>query len=162
MKNNTKMGTQILKQGDFTLKYFKYCDIYFLFYKDHAIWDCDFNELFDTRLRDYVFERCTNPKKAVEFLNELYKWGSTQQEAFEKILDEVYGKEKQKILDEVYGKEKQKILDEFHEEKQKILDEFHEEKIKILDEFHEEKIKILGEFHEEKIKILGEIYGEKI
>ena len=139
MKNNTKMGTQILKQGDFTLKYFKYCDIYFLFYKDHAIWDCDFNELFDTRLRDYVFERCTNPKKAVEFLNELYKWGSTQQEAFEKILDEVY------------GKEKQKILDEFHEEKQKILDEFHEEKQKILDEFHEEKIKILGEIYGEKI-----------
>ena len=139
MKNNTKMGTQILKQGDFTLKYFKYCDIYFLFYKDHAIWDCEFNELFSTELLDYVFEKEPETKKATEFIVELYNWGFSQQEAFEKILDEVYG-----------------------EEKQKILDEFHEEKQKILDEFHEEKIKILDEFHEEKIKILGEIYGEKI
>ena len=148
--NNTKMGTQILKHGDFTLKYFKYCDIYFLFYKDHAIWDCDFNELFDDELRYYVFEKEPDRNKAVEFLNELYKWGFSQQEAFTKILDSVY------------GEEKIKILDEFHEEKQKILDEFHEEKIKILDEFHEEKIKILDEFHEEKIKILDEVYGEKI
>ena len=137
--NNTKMGTQILKHGDFTLKYFKYCDIYFLFYKDHAIWDCDFNELFDDELRYYVFEKEPDRNKAAEFLNELYKWGFSQQEAFKKILDSVYG-----------------------EEKQKILDEFHEEKQKILDEFHEEKIKILDEFHEEKIKILGKIYGEKI
>ena len=148
--NNTKMGTQILKQGDFVLKYFKYCDIYFLFYKGRAIWDCEFNELFDTPLIDRVFEKEPDPKKAAEFIVELYNWLDSQEEAFEKILDSVY------------GEEKQKILDEFHEEKIKILDEFHEEKQKILDEFHEEKIKILDEFHEEKIKILDEIYGEKI
>ena len=92
MENNkTKMGTQIIKQGDFVLKYFKYCDIYFLFYKDHAIWDCEFNELFETRLIDYVFERESDPKKAAEFITKLYKWGSTQQGAFEKILEADYG-----------------------------------------------------------------------
>ena len=89
--NNTKMGTQILKQGDFTLKYFKYCDIYFLFYKDRAIWDCDFNELFGTQLIDRVFEREPDRYKAVEFLNELYQWGFSQQGSFKKILDTVYG-----------------------------------------------------------------------
>ena len=91
MKNNTKMGTLILKQGDFVLKHFNYCDIYFLFYKAHAIWDGEFNELFETRLIDYVFEREPDPKKAVEFLNELYNWGFSQQGALEKLLDEVYG-----------------------------------------------------------------------
>lgn len=85
------MGTQILKHGDFTLKYFKYCDIYFLFYKDRAIWDCEFNELLDAPLRDYVFEREPDPNKATEFIVELYNWLSSQQEALEKLLDEVYG-----------------------------------------------------------------------
>ena len=89
--NNTKMGIQVLKQGDFSLRYFKYCDIYFLFHKGHAIWDCEFNELFDTQLIEYVFEREPEPKKAAEFIVELHKWLSTQQEAFEKLLDEVYG-----------------------------------------------------------------------
>ena len=93
--NNTKMGTQIIKQGDFVLKYFKYCDIYFLFYKDHAIWDCDFNELFSTELLDYVFEREQDPEKAANFIIELYNWGFSQQGALGKILDMVYGEEKQ-------------------------------------------------------------------
>ena len=109
MKNNTTMGTLILKQGDFVLKYFKNSDIYFLFYKNspiwdyknnpiwdyknNPIWDGEFNELFDTPLIDYVFERESDPKKATEFITELYKWGLSQQEAFEKLLDEVYGKE---------------------------------------------------------------------
>lgn len=92
LKNNTKMGVQILKQGDFVLKYFKYCDIYFLFYKGRAIWDGEFNELLDTQLIDYVFEREPEPKKTTEFLNELYQWLSSQQGAFKKILDRVYGK----------------------------------------------------------------------
>ena len=89
--NNTKMGTQILKQGGLVLKYFKYCDIYFLFYKDHAIWDGEFTELFSTELLDYVFEREPEPKKAAEFIVELYQWGFSQQEALEKLLDEIYG-----------------------------------------------------------------------
>ena len=93
--NNTKMGVQIFKQGDFVLKYFKYCDIYFLFYKDRAIWDCDLNELLDTQLIDRVFEREPDPNKATEFIVELYNWLSSQQEAFKKILDRVYGEEKQ-------------------------------------------------------------------
>ena len=143
------METQIIKHGDFTLTHFDYHDSYFLHYKTR-VREYKFNELFDDELRYYVFEKEPDRNKAAEFLNELYKWGFSQQEAFKEILDSVY------------GEEKQKILDEFHEEKIKILDEFHEEKIKILDEFHEEKIKILDEFHEEKIKILDEIYGEKI
>ena len=93
MKNNTTMGTLILKQGDFVLKYFKNSDIYFLFYKNSPIWDGEFNELFDTPLIDYVFERESDPKKATKFITELYKWGLSQQEAFEKLLDEVYGEE---------------------------------------------------------------------
>ena len=120
------METQIIKHGDFTLTHFDYHDSYFLHYKTR-VREYKFNELFDTPLRDYVFEREPEPKKAVEFLNELYQWGFSQQEAFEKLLDEVY------------GEEKQKILDEFHEEKIKILDEFHEEKIKILEEVYNEK-----------------------
>ena len=87
------MGTLILKQGDFALKYFEYCDIYFLFYKEHPIWDCEFNELFDTPLMDYMFEREPDPKKATGFITKLYKWGLSQQGAFEKLLDEVYGEE---------------------------------------------------------------------
>ena len=92
MKNNsTKMGIQILKQGDFALKYFKYCDIYFLFYKGRAIWDGDFNELEDDELRFYIFEIEPDPNKAAKFIIELYNWLSSQQEAFTKLLDEVYG-----------------------------------------------------------------------
>ena len=93
MKNNTKMGALILKQGDFVLKYFNYSDIYFLLYKDRAIWDGEFNELFDTPLMDYVFEREQDLKKAAEFITELYKWGFSQHEAYKKMIDEVYGEE---------------------------------------------------------------------
>ena len=131
------METQILKHGDFTLTHFDYHDSYFLHYKTR-VREYKFNELFGTQLIDRVFKLEPDPEKATEFIVELYQWGFSQQGSFKKILDSVYG-----------------------EEKQKILDEFHEEKIKILDEFHEEKIKILDEFHEEKIKILDEIYGEE-
>ena len=155
--NNTKMGTQIIKQGDFVLKHFDYHDSYFLFYKTCVVWEYKFNELFGTQLIDLVFKLEPDRNNAAEFIVKLYNWISSQEEAFEKLLDEVYGEEKQKILDEVYGEEI-KILDEFHEEKQKILDEFHEEKQKILNEFHEEKQKILNEFHEEKQKILNEFH----
>ena len=85
------MEQKIIKQEDFVLRYFKYCDIYFLFYKNRAIWDCEFNELFSTELLDYVFERESDPKKAAEFITKLYKWGFTQQGAYEKMLDEIYG-----------------------------------------------------------------------
>ena len=111
------MEIQIIKNGDFTLTHLEYCDIYSLLYKDSPIWGGEFNELFDTPLRDYIFEREPEPKKAVGFLNELYQWGFSQQGSFKKILDSVY------------GEEKQKILDEFHEEKIKILDEIYGEKI---------------------------------
>ena len=96
LKNNsTTMGIQILKQGDFTLTHLVYCDVYFLFYKDRAIWDCEFNELFGDELRDYVFEREPNPNKAAEFIVELYNWGISQQGAFEKLFASVYGEYKQ-------------------------------------------------------------------
>ena len=96
MKNNgTKMGMQILKQGDFTLKYFKYYDIYSLLYKDSPIWGGELYELLDTRLIDRVLEREPESKKAVEFLNELYQWVFSQQGAFEKLLDSVYEGHKQ-------------------------------------------------------------------
>ena len=85
------MEIQIIKQGDFTLKHLVYCGIYTLLYKDRPIWGGDFNELFDTPLRDYIFEREPDPKKAVEFLNDLYNWGFTQLGALEKILEEDYG-----------------------------------------------------------------------
>ena len=91
LKNNNTMGTLILKQGDFVLRYFKYCDIYFLFYKDRAIWDCEFNELFSTELLDYVFERESDPKEAAKFITKLYDWGFSQKGAIEKMLEEVYG-----------------------------------------------------------------------
>ena len=84
------MEIQILKQGDFTLTHLVYCDIYSLLYKDSPIWGGEFNELFDTRLRDCVFEREPEPKKATEFLNELYNWGFSQPGTLEKILDEEY------------------------------------------------------------------------
>lgn len=84
------METQIIKQGDFTLTHLVYCDIYSLLYKDSPIWGGDFNGLFDTPLRDYIFEREPDPKKAVEFLNELYKWGFSQKGALEKMLEEEY------------------------------------------------------------------------
>ena len=94
MKNNsTTIATPIINQGDFALKYYSVFDIYFLFYKNSPIWDGEFNELFDTPLIDYVFERETDPKKATKFITELYKWGLMQQGAFEKLLDTVYGEE---------------------------------------------------------------------
>ena len=65
--------------------------IYSLLYKDSPIWGGDFNELFDTRLRDYVFEREPDPKKAVEFLNELHKWGFSLPGTLEKMLGGDYG-----------------------------------------------------------------------
>ena len=89
------METQILKQGDFTLKYFKYCDVYSILYKDIPKWGGEFNELFDDELRYYIFEIEPNRNKAAEFIVELYNWLSSQQEALEKLLDEVYGEEKQ-------------------------------------------------------------------
>ena len=126
LKNTAKMGTQILKQGDFTLTHFAYCDVYSILYKDTSKWVGCFNELFDDELRFYIFEIESNANKAAEFIVKLYNWLSSQEEAFEKLLDTVYGEEKQKILDEDY-EEKQKILDEFHEEKQKILGEVYGE-----------------------------------
>ena len=89
--NKTKMGTQIIKQDDFTLRHFSYDDSYFLFYRGDSIWDGEFNELFGTRLIDYVFERESDPKKAIEFIDELYNWGFSQQEAYKKMLGESYG-----------------------------------------------------------------------
>ena len=91
LKNNTIMETQILKQGDFTLTHLVYCDVYSLLYKDSPIWGGLFNELEYDELRYYVFEIEPNPNKATEFIVELYKWGFSQQGAFRKLLDEVYG-----------------------------------------------------------------------
>ena len=95
LKNNTKMGTQILKQGDFTLKHFAYCDVYFILYKDIPKWGGEFNELEDDELRYYIFEIEPDPNKASEFITELYNWGISQQGAFEKLFGSVYGEEKQ-------------------------------------------------------------------
>ena len=95
LKNNTKMETQIFKHGDFTLKHFDYCDSYFIFYKDIPKWEGEFNELSVDELRFYIFEIEPNPNKAAEFIVKLYNWISSQEEAFEKLLDEVYGEEKQ-------------------------------------------------------------------
>ena len=83
------METQIIKHGDFTLKHFDYHDSYFLHYKTH-VREYKFKELFDMELRDYIFEREPDPKKAAEFLNELYNWGFSQQGTLEKMLDEEY------------------------------------------------------------------------
>ena len=91
LKNNTTMEIQIIKQGDFTLKHFDYHDSYFLFYKTCAIWEYKFNELFGTQLTDLVFEIEPDPNKAVEFLNELHKWGFSQPGTLEKILEKDYG-----------------------------------------------------------------------
>ena len=95
LKNNTKMGTQILKQGNFTLTHFAYCDVYFIFYKDIPKWGGLFNELEYDELRFYIFEIEPDRNNAAEFIVELYQWLSSQEEAFEKLLDEVYGEEKQ-------------------------------------------------------------------
>ena len=89
------MEIQIIKQGDFTLTHLVYCDIYSLLYKDSPIWGGEFNELEDDELRFYIFEIEPDPNKAAEFIVELYNWISSQEEAFEKLLDEVYGEEKQ-------------------------------------------------------------------
>lgn len=85
------MEIQIIKRGDWALTHLVYCDIYSLLYKDSPIWGGEFNELFSTRLRDYIFEREPDPKKAVEFLDELYDWGFSQQGTLEKMLEEDYG-----------------------------------------------------------------------
>lgn len=85
------MEIQILKQGDFTLTHLVYCDIYSLLYKDSPIWGGDFHELFGTQLIDRVFEREPDPKKAVEFLNELHKWGFSLSGTLEKTLEADYG-----------------------------------------------------------------------
>lgn len=84
------METQIIKHGDFTLKHFDYHDSYFLHYKTH-VREYKFNELFDMELRDYIFEKEPDPKKAAEFITKLYNWGFSQQGALEKMLDMVYG-----------------------------------------------------------------------
>lgn len=88
--NNTIMETQIINQGDFALKYFKNCDVYSLLYKDRPIWGGEFKGLFDMELRDYIFEREPDPKKASEFITKLYNWGFSQQGTLEKMLDEEY------------------------------------------------------------------------
>lgn len=89
------MEQKILKNGDFTLTHFDYCDVYLILYKGIPKWRGGFNELFDDELRFYIFEIESDPNKAAEFIVELYNWCDTQQEAFEKLLDEVYGEYKQ-------------------------------------------------------------------
>ena len=89
-KNNNKLGTQIFKQGDFTLKHVKYCDEYSLLYKDTLIWDGELYELFFDEFRFYIFEIEHDPNKAASFIVELYKWGEALQEAIEKMFDEYY------------------------------------------------------------------------
>ena len=96
--NNTTIATPIINQETFALKYYSVFDIYFLFYKNNPIWDGECNELFDTPLIDYVFERESDPKKATKFITELYKWGLIQQEDIEKLLDTVYEKEMEIIF----------------------------------------------------------------
>ena len=90
MKNNnsTTIATPILKQDDFTLEYYSVFDIYFLFYKEHPIWEGKFNELVGPKVIDYVFERESDPKKAESFISELHKWYLSQGETFEELLDE--------------------------------------------------------------------------
>ena len=95
LKNNTKMGTQILKQGDLALKYFAYYDVYSILYKDSPKWGGEFNELFDDELRFYIFEIEPDRNKAAKFIVELYQWLDSQEEALEKLLDSVYGEYKQ-------------------------------------------------------------------
>ena len=84
------MGTLILKQGDFALEHLAHCDVYSLLYKENTIWGGEFKELFDMGLRDYIFEREPDPKKASEFITKLYNWGFSQQGTLEKMLDEEY------------------------------------------------------------------------
>ena len=95
LNNNIKMGTKILKHGDLVLKHFAYCDVYFIFYKDIPKWGGLFNELEYDELRFYIFEIEPDRNNAAEFIVELYNWLEAQEEAFEKLLDEVYGEEKQ-------------------------------------------------------------------
>ena len=91
LNNNIKMGTKILKHGDLVLKHFAYCDVYFIFYKDIPKWGGLFNELEYDELRFYIFEIEQDRDKAAEFIIELYNWISSQEEALEKLLDEIYG-----------------------------------------------------------------------
>ena len=110
-----------IKHGNFTLTHFDYHGSYFLHYKTR-VREYKFNELFGTQLIDRVFKLEPDPEKATEFIVELYQWGFSQQGSFKKILDSVY------------GEEKQKILDEFHEEKIKILGEVYGEEKQLNDE----------------------------
>lgn len=85
------MEQKIIKQGDFTLKHFDYNDSYVLFYKDSPAWKGNFNKLFDTELRDCMFEKEPDPKEAAKFITKLYDWGFSKKGAIEKMLEEVYG-----------------------------------------------------------------------
>ena len=93
-KNNTKMETNI-KHGNFTIKHFSHHNSWSLLYKDRIIWEGELYELFYDEFRFYIFEIESDPNKAAEFVVELYNWLDTQEEAFEKLLDSVYGEEKQ-------------------------------------------------------------------
>lgn len=89
------METQIIKQGDFALKYSCHHDSYLLFYKSIPIWEGKFNKLVDPKFIDYVFELEPDPKKVESFISELCDWSLSQHEAFEKIPDEIYEEYKQ-------------------------------------------------------------------
>ena len=90
--NNTKMGTQCLKHGDFTLKHFSHNDSYSLLYKDTLIWAGELYELFFDEFRFYIFEIEHDPNKAASFIVDLYNWGEPLQEVIEKGFDEYYNK----------------------------------------------------------------------
>ena len=85
---NTTIGTQIIKQGDFTLEYYSVYDICFLFYKNNPIWEDKFNELVGPKIINKVFERESDREKAESFISELHKWYLSQHWTFEELLDE--------------------------------------------------------------------------
>ena len=87
--NSITMETKIIKQEDFALTHSSHHDSYFLFYLDHPILECDLEYLFARELIYQIFEFEPDPKKASGFIRELYNWGITQQEACEKILNEL-------------------------------------------------------------------------
>ena len=60
---------------------------YLLFYENIPILECDLEQLFEIKLIYQIFGFEPDSKKAAEFIIELYKWGITQHEAFEKILE---------------------------------------------------------------------------
>ena len=89
--NNTKMETQIIiKRGNFTLTRLTNSELYSIRHKDIPKWFGEFNELFYDELRFYIFEIESDPNKAADFIITLYDWLSSQQEALEKLLDEIY------------------------------------------------------------------------